>query len=447
MPAWDSRTGEATVRSAGDDMSSVFGPDAHVIFASQWRPVAKPGAAATNGRDTFMARWNALTAGVLDGWPFWANTIVVGGAVVACLCPSQRTDVDSDDDKCAVDATAVTDIDLIFYGVTDEGAARLRAQLVEHAYQFAAERAVGVAVLFTSRTMTIVFDSSTVPRLQVAFGRWSSRVDALQTADVDCCCAGFDGTTALLTARAALAWCTRSNVAFAARHEVRGSPTYEMRLWKYAQRHGFAVIDPRHSVSNTELVALRAQFAQAATARSDAPSSGRRGRRAGNIRQRRDIATTAAGLEWLLLADEGVFAPTPPMDALKVTSTCGLSRILANVQRAGFVESDNYGTHEEGYIVMEDDGPPADDACNAFVPHAHDTRCRGDESSDSDEDAVAQPTHGTRWIDSETRIRRSTLVSQVVGVDVDHDCLKTARRASYSYGTGHPDPWVLPRGI
>ena len=57
--------------------------------------------------------------------------------------------------------------------------------------------------------------------------------------DVDSCSVGFDGDRAWVTQRAHLALVTQTNPI----DMTRRSPTYEMRLAKYASR-GFEVMDP-----------------------------------------------------------------------------------------------------------------------------------------------------------------------------------------------------------
>ena len=237
-----------------------------------------------------------------------------------------------DDAKLLVNVTAAAadsdgaasqrpaDVDLVFHGVTPDGVARLCAQLQEHCHAVAAARglrhesaaatdddvaavaASGVAVLLTSRTMTVVFADASLPRLQVALGWWESAADALQTADVDCCCAGFDGSRALVTGRGALAWAAKANVPSAGRHAVRGSPTYEVRLWKYGARHGFAVLDPGHRASEDAVQQARASARAVkknktgGAATKDGGDDAAAVSRAEQRRRARVVATSASGL-------------------------------------------------------------------------------------------------------------------------------------------------------
>ena len=57
--------------------------------------------------------------------------------------------------------------------------------------------------------------------------------------DVDSCAVGYDGTNVVVCPRTALAMMTQSNTVDMSRR----SPSYEMRLAKYAQR-GFEVLVP-----------------------------------------------------------------------------------------------------------------------------------------------------------------------------------------------------------
>ena len=298
--------------------------------------------------------------------------------------------------------------------------------------------------------MTIVFDAPELPRIQLGFGRWESQVDCLQTADVDCCCAGFDGTAALLTARGALAWSLRANVPNRARHEVRGSPTYEMRLWKYARRHGFAVLDGAQTADCPALRYHRAVLEKKAAAEramremtyrraglDPAAQEAQRRRRRHRTEGQRAIATSAEGIMWLLHVDEGTLVPAEPKDALKVTTATPLRKILSRVTRAGYVESDNYGSHEEGYLVLDDDGPPAEEAA-AFDPARHDLRSPGG----------AEALSCTEWLSgwdggATAALKRSTLPANVHAM-LDVDRVKMAADAAHVHRDTMRDIWRVP---
>ena len=54
-------------------------------------------------------------------------------------------------------------------------------------------------------------------------------------------------------------------------------------------------------------------------------------------------------------------SPTLPRDGLRVTLQRSLAEVLERVTADGYGESDNYGSHEEGYVVVDlATGPPPD---------------------------------------------------------------------------------------
>jgi hypothetical protein len=320
--------GDSIVRRATVD---AFGPHPHLLFAADGHPplATVDSVPAMVDRATFTARWRRFTLGLLDGWD-WSNTVAAGGAVVYCLDPHVTDAMDRPHD-----------VDLFFH--THTGCAETRQSVVK-AWAGRLERFVrrtvgagNYATLLTSRTMTLVFADPSLPRLQLALGLWSDAADVLTTADVDCCCVGFNGHDVFVTARGLVAWAFRVNTPSGLQNATRGSPTYELRLWKYASRHGFAVLDKEHFADSAAVRNARA----AILTRHSLPRV-----------QRRRVATTIRGLYWLLLVDAGGFSPITPDDHLLVTASCPLADVLRRVSAKGYVESDNYGSHEEGYVIV-----------------------------------------------------------------------------------------------
>ena len=341
LPAWKRDDGAPILTALG---RSTLGPDALVMLAGGASPATlSRGTPATADRSTFLSRWSELTRGVLDGWD-WGGTIAAGGAVAWCL------DAESTDPR----QSRPSDVDLFFHGLTLAGVAVQCGRLEKHAREKAGGSHAGYMTLLTSRTMTIVFADPELPRLQVALGFWEEPADVLQTADVDCCCVGFDGSEVVMTARGAMAWARRVNTVHATLNTVRGSPTYEMRLWKYATRHGFGVFDPVNVASHPWVVGERAAAAKAAGGL--AGLAGQKGARATARRH----ATSTDGLRWLLLVEAGVITPTEPRDELRFTDAASFRALRDKVSSAGFMASDNYGQHEEGYVVLTDSEDPPD---------------------------------------------------------------------------------------
>jgi hypothetical protein len=295
-------------------------------------------AAAVVDSATFERRWRALTGGIFDDFD-WRYAVAAGGAVVACLDPQV--------DVTAAEADAALrpkDVDLFIHGLTPNGVTEVCAAIEMHAKRFTElhPEAGGYMTLLTSNTMTIIFGNPALPRVQVPLGFWWSVEDVLVTADVDCCCVAYDGSTVVASARGMVAWTHRCNTGLDSHNAVRGSPTYEMRLWKYAQRHGFGVYVA--TATDGELSELRRELAAIPRSKKTA----------------RQMTTSACGLRWIAAVDAGLVTPTVPVDPLALANG---GRTLAELRSAfeaeGYIASDDYGNHEAGYSVITD-GPDPD---------------------------------------------------------------------------------------
>jgi hypothetical protein len=93
---------------------------------------------------------------------------------------------------------------------------------------------------------------------------------------------------------------------------VRSSPAYELRLWKYALRFGFAVFSKRKR---------RAAVPAPVTGEFD----------------------KACGLEWMTLVDDGAIVPEPRPDRLAVTAELPLTELLHDVKNGASAVGDGYG--------------------------------------------------------------------------------------------------------
>ena len=110
----------------------------------------------------------------------------------------------------------------------------------------------------TDHAVTLV-TSSLAPHVQIVLRIYSSPAEVLAGFDVDSCCVGFDGERAWCAPRARRAICRGFNLV----DPGRLSPTYEIRLAKYARR-GFAVAVPgfrRGSVDAAQLMAYKGRLA------------------------------------------------------------------------------------------------------------------------------------------------------------------------------------------
>jgi hypothetical protein len=284
LPMWDDDGAAAwTVQDASPLRSRLF------LAPSPWPAVGAP---AVVPRAEFKRRWLALTGGLFQGIN-WRHVVVAGGAVAACLDP--LTDVTAPGHP-----QRPKDVDVFIHGLTPDGAAQACSAIEAFVHRSTAGKA-GYATVLTKRTMTIVFADATMPRLQIVLGRWQSAADVLSTADVDCCCVGYDGHSVLGTARGVLAWTHRVNFGLDS-HGTMASCTYEMRLWKYWVRHGFAVAAVAPTMEALE--ALRAKVRAAAGEPREVDTA-------------RALTTSAQGLQWVACVEAGLISPVQPPDALE----------------------------------------------------------------------------------------------------------------------------------
>ncbi|KAJ3343037.1 hypothetical protein HDU93_000207 [Gonapodya sp. JEL0774] len=172
-----------------------------VLFPLKWPPPASSPAVVS--RDEFNTNWRTFTEGSLQ-YLDWSNIFAAGGAVQACLSPLPPHVQPSIAGRRDYLRTAfpAADIDLFIWGLTEDAAKKK----MEEIYQL-------------------------ILRL------YSSPSEILAGFDVDSCSVGFDGTDVWSTPRAHLATVLRRNYVDMSRR----SPSYEVRLAKYAQR-GFEVV-------------------------------------------------------------------------------------------------------------------------------------------------------------------------------------------------------------
>jgi hypothetical protein len=329
LPVWtDSGDPQLTVRD------TAFLDERLFLRPSDEHPHVAPGEPAVVSQSEFERRWEQLTHGVLDGFD-WRNVVAAGGAVVACLDPAKDVTAPGQQGR-------PKDVDLFVYGLTPFGAKQVCCEIEVHVNKVAAARGIEYLTLVTSRTMTIIFGDEALPRLQVVLGQWESAGDLLSTADVDCCCVCYNGRDVITTTRGLLSWTHRVNVGSDA-HAPVGSCATELRLWKYSRRHGFAVAAVAPSCAELESLRNAMNARKAAAAGSTKPSRG--------------LATSASGLRWVAAVDSQLLKPVAPPDQLALNHGRTLTDLRAVLKEQGYMESDNYGQHEEGFKIVENEGP------------------------------------------------------------------------------------------
>ena len=302
-----------------------------VLFRS---PRRVPGAPMLVACDQFKLNFEALTGGLLREWDWsFFPMVVAGGAVSTCLSFDIGEGAGIEERVAAMSANAAVgrDIDVFFPCMDVRTLSDRCSTFIQY---FINKFGDNVAVLATSRTLTIV-PPKPFRRYQVALGTSPSLFDIILNADVDAASVGFDGSEVWMTARGYLSWRYCMNVPKRDLHRIRGSPTYEKRLLKYARR-GFSILNI------------------GVTANPDAVSSAMA--KLGATPRLQNLV----GLGWLLAVERTDVTPklTNDKDALSFWDAShpaiDIACLIRHVVDVGYAESDNYGQHEEGYVCCID---------------------------------------------------------------------------------------------
>ena len=188
--------------------------------------------------DEFKRNWAIFTEGSLSQLTDWSNVVVAGGAVQACLAP---VPVSATVSKRALrkhfhnSAFLASDIDLFLYGLSP-AQAEARMQTIFDAVC----NSVPWDVTCVRKRHTVSIHSQFPYRpIQIILRLYTSPAEILAGFDVDAPCCAFDGTRVWASARAVVAMMLQANTV----DMTRRSPSYEVRLMKYAMR-GFEVYVP-----------------------------------------------------------------------------------------------------------------------------------------------------------------------------------------------------------
>ncbi|KAG8950958.1 hypothetical protein FRC04_007022 [Tulasnella sp. 424] len=190
--------------------------------------------------EDFKTRWAIFSEGALSQLTNWNNVIVAGGAVVACLAPLPEYVVKQGSKRALrkyyhSEAFPASDVDLFLYGLTP---AEAEEKCIEIYNAVRDSVPWEVCAIRTKNAVSIHCQYPYRP-IQIILRIYQSPAEILAGFDVDSTCIGFDGTRVVAAPRAVLALMTQCNrVAM-----DRRSPSYEVRLAKYAGR-GFEIHVP-----------------------------------------------------------------------------------------------------------------------------------------------------------------------------------------------------------
>ncbi|KAF8654880.1 hypothetical protein AX16_003341 [Volvariella volvacea WC 439] len=188
--------------------------------------------------EEFKRNWTIFTEGSLSQLTDWSNVVAAGGSVQACLAPL------TDEQKASKRAIRKhyhsvaypsSDVDLFLWGLTPAQAEEKIKQI------YAAVRDSVTWDVTCVRTKHTVSIHSQYPcrSIQIVLRLYSSPAEILAGFDVDAPCFAYDGTRVWGNPRAIVSMMRQCNTV----DMTRRSPSYEVRLTKYASR-GFEVYVP-----------------------------------------------------------------------------------------------------------------------------------------------------------------------------------------------------------
>lgn len=211
--------------------------------------------------EDFIVSWECFTEGLLR-FVEWENILAAGGSVAGCLAPLPSKIATANNSSTRVQRRKYfhdnflpgSDIDLFLYGLNETEA---EAKLLEIYDAVQAASPYEIRAFRSAHAISLV---SVYPyrHVQIVLRLYNSPSEILMGFDVDACAAGkflcpisehhnhtasislspgFDGSDVFVCPRTALAMITQSNTV----DMTRRSPSYEMRLSKYAER-GFEVL-------------------------------------------------------------------------------------------------------------------------------------------------------------------------------------------------------------
>ncbi|KAI0084195.1 hypothetical protein BDY19DRAFT_997912 [Irpex rosettiformis] len=182
--------------------------------------------------DDFKKNWAIFTEGSLSQLTDWSNIIAAGGAVQACLAPLP--------DKATVSKRALrkhyhsnaypaSDVDLFLYGLTPEQA----EVKINAIYEAVRDSIPWDATCIRTKHTVSIHSQYPYRAVQIVLRLYQSPAEVLAGFDVDAPCCAFDGGRVWANPRAIVAAMRQSNTT----DITRRSPSYEVRLAKYATRN------------------------------------------------------------------------------------------------------------------------------------------------------------------------------------------------------------------
>ncbi|KAK8798793.1 hypothetical protein WA158_007877 [Blastocystis sp. Blastoise] len=188
-------------------------------------------------KNEFEQNWRIFTEGLFSLLN-WHNIFIAGGSILACLlCPPSKATKNFITLRKYYheDVYPNSDIDLFIYGLNEEQG---KAKLLE-IYESIRNQIPFPVLCFRSAYAISIVSQYPYRHIQIILRLYSSPAEILMGFDVDSCAVGYDGKEVYMVPRCHQALVRQKNSIDMSRR----SPTYEIRLSKYAER-GFEVEVP-----------------------------------------------------------------------------------------------------------------------------------------------------------------------------------------------------------
>ncbi|KAJ7213244.1 ankyrin repeat protein [Mycena rebaudengoi] len=222
----DIRTTRVRVVKDEEDLSA-----RHVMPLSELNRRAEGAPSTVADIDEFKKNWGVFSEGSLSQLTDWSNVVAAGGAVLACLSPLSE---ESKASKRAIRkyyhsaAYPTSDVDLFLWGMTPEEAEVKIVKIYE-----AVRDSVPWDVTCVRTKHTVSIHSQYPYRsVQIVLRLYSSPAEILAGFDIDAPCCAYNGDRVYANPRAIVAMMRQCNTV----DMTRRSPSYEVRLAKYAAR-------------------------------------------------------------------------------------------------------------------------------------------------------------------------------------------------------------------
>ncbi|KAF8187448.1 hypothetical protein BJ912DRAFT_969815 [Pholiota molesta] len=177
---------------------------------------------------TFMKRWLLFTHGVLEQFSDWDNVVVGGGSVLAALV---QTTAQTDNELCKLyfsNPYSSADVDIFLWGLSPFEAENKICAIFD-----AVKASVPWDVVAVRKANVISIHTQYPCRhIQIILRLYQSPTEILVGFDIDSSSVCFDGKHVWATPRSMASILTQINTV----DMTRRSPSYEIRLVKYARR-------------------------------------------------------------------------------------------------------------------------------------------------------------------------------------------------------------------